>query len=94
MTERATLGVAVVGTGRMGADHVRRLHEVVSGARVVAVADVDAERAKAVAARVDGCTAHTDPAAALAADGVDAVLTYAHHPTEMTADLEAMRAAA
>ncbi|MET9872966.1 Gfo/Idh/MocA family oxidoreductase, partial [Streptomyces sp. NPDC006386] len=48
MTERATLGVAVVGTGRMGADHVRRLHEVVSGARVVAVADVDAERAKAV----------------------------------------------
>lgn len=58
MTERAALGVAVIGAGRMGADHVRRLHEVTSGARVVAVADVDAERAGAVAARVDGCTAH------------------------------------
>jgi myo-inositol 2-dehydrogenase/D-chiro-inositol 1-dehydrogenase len=59
MTERAPLGVAVIGTGRMGADHVRRIHEVTSGARVTAVVDVDAERAKAVAARVDGCTAHT-----------------------------------
>ena len=42
MTERATLGVAVIGTGKMGADHVRRIHEVVSGARVSAVVDVDA----------------------------------------------------
>ncbi|WP_030952056.1 Gfo/Idh/MocA family protein [Streptomyces sp. NRRL S-481] len=56
MAERATLGIAVIGTGRMGADHVRRIHEVTSGARVAAVVDVDGERAKAVAAGVDGCT--------------------------------------
>ncbi|MFJ2261019.1 Gfo/Idh/MocA family protein [Streptomyces sp. NPDC087844] len=68
------LGVAVIGTGRMGADHVRRLHEVTSGARVVAVADVDAERVKRIADGIAGCSAHTDPAAAMAADGVDAVL--------------------
>ncbi|MGW3292298.1 Gfo/Idh/MocA family oxidoreductase, partial [Streptomyces sp. NPDC001002] len=66
MAQRGTLGVAVVGTGKMGADHVRRIQEVTSGARVSAVVDVDAERAKAVAARVDGCTAYTDPAAAMA----------------------------
>ncbi|MGX4688479.1 Gfo/Idh/MocA family protein [Streptomyces sp. JNUCC 63] len=70
----STLNVAVIGAGRMGADHVRRIHEVISGARVSAVVDVDAERAKAVAARVEGCTAHTDPAAAMAAADVDAVL--------------------
>ncbi|WP_073948819.1 Gfo/Idh/MocA family protein [Streptomyces kebangsaanensis] len=68
------LNVVVIGAGRMGADHVRRIHEVISGARVSAVVDVDAERAKDVAARFEGCTAHTDPAAAMAAADVDAVL--------------------
>ncbi|MER5211769.1 Gfo/Idh/MocA family oxidoreductase [Streptomyces sp. NPDC002838] len=80
MTERATLGVAVIGTGRMGADHVRRIDQVTSGARVTAVVDVDAERAKQVAAPVDGCTAYTDPAAAMAAADVDAVLIASPGP--------------
>ncbi|MGC9541895.1 Gfo/Idh/MocA family protein [Streptomyces sp. UG1] len=75
MTQRPyPLGVAVIGTGKMGADHVRRIEEVISGARVTAVVDVDADRAKAVAARVDGCAVHTDPAAAMAAADVDAVI--------------------
>lgn len=69
-----TLGIAVIGTGRMGADHVRRIDRMISGARVVAVADPDGDRVKQVAAGLDACTAHTDPAAALAAPGVDAVL--------------------
>ncbi|MGX1562671.1 inositol 2-dehydrogenase, partial [Streptomyces sp. NPDC055509] len=44
MTQRPhTLGVAVIGTGKMGADHVRRIEEVISGARVTAVVDVDAD---------------------------------------------------
>ncbi|WP_268877199.1 MULTISPECIES: Gfo/Idh/MocA family protein [Streptomyces] len=68
------MNVAVIGAGRMGADHARRIHEVISGARVSAVVDVDAARAEAVAARVGGCPAHTDPAAAMAAADVDAVL--------------------
>ena len=67
MTQHGPLGVAVIGTGKMGADHVRRINEVVSGARVAAVVDVDAERAKAVADGIEGCTAYTDPAAAMAA---------------------------
>ncbi|KQV94006.1 Gfo/Idh/MocA family oxidoreductase [Streptomyces sp. Root369] len=89
MTERATLGVAVIGTGKMGADHVRRLHEVVSGARVSAVVDVDAERAKTIAARVDGCTAYTDPASVMAAADVDAVLIASPGPAHEAALLQA-----
>ncbi|KUO16164.1 Gfo/Idh/MocA family protein [Streptomyces dysideae] len=90
MTQRAeTLGVAVIGTGKMGADHVRRIQEVTSGARVTAVVDVDAERAKMVAARVDGCTAYTDPAAAMAAADVHAVLVASPGPAHEAALLTA-----
>ncbi|MEU6223329.1 Gfo/Idh/MocA family oxidoreductase [Streptomyces sp. NPDC047042] len=74
MENRDVLGVAVIGTGKMGADHVRRIQQVTSGARVVAVVDVDRERAELVAGRVDGCTAYTDPVAAMASTDVDAVL--------------------
>ncbi|GAA0614317.1 Gfo/Idh/MocA family oxidoreductase [Streptomyces crystallinus] len=87
----APLGIAVVGTGKMGADHVRRLTSVIGGARVAAVADVDAERAKDVAGPIDGCTAHTDPAAAMAAPGVDAVLIASSGPAHESALLEAFR---
>ncbi|MEU1475440.1 Gfo/Idh/MocA family oxidoreductase [Streptomyces sp. NPDC005760] len=90
MTERVTLGVAVIGTGKMGADHVRRIDEVISGARVSAVVDIDAERAKQVAARVDGCTAHTDPASAMAAADVDAVLIASSGPAHEAALLQAL----
>ncbi|WP_234379716.1 Gfo/Idh/MocA family oxidoreductase, partial [Streptomyces caniscabiei] len=55
--EQGSLGVAVVGTGRMGADHARRISEVMSGAHVAAVVDVDTDRARAVAAGIAGCAA-------------------------------------
>ncbi|POX46596.1 Gfo/Idh/MocA family protein [Streptomyces sp. Ru72] len=89
MTQRGTLGVAVIGTGRMGADHVRRINEVISGARMAAVVDVDAERAKSVAAGVEGCTAYTEPAAAMAAADVDAVLIASPGPAHEAALLTA-----
>jgi myo-inositol 2-dehydrogenase/D-chiro-inositol 1-dehydrogenase len=89
MTERGTLAVAVIGTGKMGADHVRRIHEAVSGARVSAVVDVDAERAERIAARIDGCTAYTDPASAMAAADVDAVLIASPGPAHEAALLQA-----
>ena len=85
MTQRGTLRVAVIGTGRMGADHVPRIDEVISGARVSAVVDVDAERAKSVAAGVEGCTAYTEPAAAMAAADVDAVLIASPGPAHEAA---------
>ncbi|TDC15367.1 Gfo/Idh/MocA family oxidoreductase [Streptomyces sp. 8K308] len=79
-TARTALGVAVIGNGTMGADHVRRIDQVVSGARVAAVADPDEARAKGLAADIDGCTAHADPTAALDAPGVDAVLIASPGP--------------
>ncbi|PWI14000.1 inositol 2-dehydrogenase [Streptomyces sp. Act143] len=90
MTPSDILRVAVIGTGKMGADHVRRIQGVVSGARVSAVVDTDAERAKAVAARVDGCTAYTDPLSAMTADDVDAVLIASPGPAHEAALLAAL----
>ncbi|MET9899056.1 Gfo/Idh/MocA family oxidoreductase [Streptomyces sp. NPDC006446] len=89
MTQHRTLGVAVIGTGRMGADHVRRITEVISGARVSAVVDIDAERAKGLADGIDGCTAYTDTASALAADDVDAVVIASPGPAHEAALLTA-----
>ncbi|MEU7163797.1 Gfo/Idh/MocA family oxidoreductase [Streptomyces morookaense] len=87
--QHAPLGVAVIGTGRMGSDHVRRIDEVISGARVAAVVDIDGDRAKASADRIEGCTAHTDPAAAMASAEVDAVLIASPGPAHEAALLEA-----
>lgn len=75
-----TLGIAVIGTGKMGADHVRRIGRTVGGARVVAVADPDGDRVKEVAGGLEGAVAHTDPAAAIAAPGVEAVLVASPGP--------------
>ncbi|GAA4791941.1 Gfo/Idh/MocA family oxidoreductase [Streptomyces ziwulingensis] len=68
------LGVAVLGAGHMGADHIRRLDRVVSGARVVAVADPDADRAREAVAGRAGVAVRTEAAAALDVPGVGAVL--------------------
>ncbi|MFF8990282.1 Gfo/Idh/MocA family protein [Streptomyces sp. NPDC014983] len=83
------LGVAVLGAGSMGADHIRRLARVVGGARVAAVADPDVERAEAAAAGLAGVTVHTDPEAALDAPGVDAVLIASPGPAHEAALLAA-----
>ncbi|MFI8236839.1 Gfo/Idh/MocA family protein [Streptomyces sp. NPDC085866] len=83
------LGVAVLGAGHMGADHIRRLDEVVSGARVAAVADPDPERAKEAVTGPDGVTVHTDPLAALEAPGVAAVLIASPGPAHEEALLAA-----
>jgi myo-inositol 2-dehydrogenase/D-chiro-inositol 1-dehydrogenase len=44
-----TVHIGVIGAGAIGADHVRRVGERVPGAEVVAVTDLDADRAKKVA---------------------------------------------
>ncbi|MPY48594.1 Gfo/Idh/MocA family protein [Streptomyces acidicola] len=90
MPSQGTLGVAVVGTGKMGADHARRLQRVISGARVTAVVDIDEERAGALADSMDGCRAYTEPVAAMAAQDVDAVLIASPGPAHEAALLEAL----
>jgi myo-inositol 2-dehydrogenase/D-chiro-inositol 1-dehydrogenase len=83
------LGVAVLGAGHMGADHIRRIDQVVSGARVAAVADPDTDRAAEAVAGIDGVTVHTGTTAALDAPGVRAVLIASPGPAHEEALLAA-----
>lgn len=69
-----TVRVGVIGTGIMGADHVRTFTTSVAGVRVSAVSDLDEERAQAVAAEVPGARVLSDPLALVRDAGVDAVL--------------------
>ena len=47
-----TVRIGVIGTGAIGRDHARRINQVLSGAEVVALSDVNRERAQAVKADV------------------------------------------
>jgi myo-inositol 2-dehydrogenase/D-chiro-inositol 1-dehydrogenase len=73
----------------MGADHIRRIDRVVSGARVAAVADPDTERVKDAVAGIDGVSVHADATAALDAPGVQAVLIASPGPAHEEALLAA-----
>lgn len=68
-----TLGIGVVGTGMIGQDHIRRITDVLSGGRVVAVTDTDHARAK-MAAEKTGAKVYDDAAALIGSSEVDAVL--------------------
>ncbi|MFE5139690.1 Gfo/Idh/MocA family protein [Streptomyces fagopyri] len=83
------LGVAVLGAGHMGADHIRRIDRVVNGARVAAVADPDTGRAEDAVGGIDGVSVHTEVSAALDAPGVRAVLVASPGPAHEEALLAA-----
>ena len=68
------LKVAVIGAGRMGSGHVKRLTQRVAGALVVAVVDVDRARAEQAAAVTGSAVVYTDPHAALAQAEIHAVV--------------------
>lgn len=68
------LRVAVIGAGRMGADHIQRLHTRIHGADVAAVVDIDLERAKAAIADIPGARAFATAAEAYSSGAADAVL--------------------
>jgi myo-inositol 2-dehydrogenase/D-chiro-inositol 1-dehydrogenase len=72
-----TVRVGVIGTGTIGQDHIRRLMRRVSGAQVVAVSDVNAERAAAVAAEVPGAQVFGTGQELVSDDHVDAVVVAA-----------------
>ena len=69
-----TLHVGVVGVGMIGQDHIRRLTRVLSGVDVVAVSDVDGERARAVADGLREVAVHATGEQLVADDRVDAVV--------------------
>jgi myo-inositol 2-dehydrogenase/D-chiro-inositol 1-dehydrogenase len=85
-----TVRVGVVGVGMIGADHVRRVRTVLSGGEVVAVSDVDADRAAAVAA--GAARVHADGVALVGDPDVDAVLVASWGPTHAGYVLAALAA--
>ncbi|MCU1572209.1 MAG: inositol 2-dehydrogenase [Micrococcaceae bacterium] len=68
------LRVAVVGAGRMGADHITRLHSRIHGAEVAAVVDVDLARAQAAIEGMEGAVALDSADEAFALGDINAVL--------------------
>ena len=73
-TMTKTLRVAVIGAGRMGADHIQRLNTRIHGAEVAAVVDVDLARAQAAIEGIPGAVALADADEALNNGDVNAVL--------------------
>ena len=66
--------VGVIGTGAIGGVHADNLMRRVIGAKVVAVMDIDSERANAVAAACDGARVYTAAGDLIADPTVDAIL--------------------
>jgi myo-inositol 2-dehydrogenase/D-chiro-inositol 1-dehydrogenase len=76
-----TLRVGVIGVGAIGQDHIRRLTHVISGARVVALTDVDAQRAQSAAGSLDGARVHATGQDLIDDGDVDAILVTSWGPT-------------
>lgn len=67
--------IGVIGAGAIGKDHARRINQVLTGARIVAVSDVSAENAQALKADIaPGATVFATGEELVASDAVDAVL--------------------
>jgi myo-inositol 2-dehydrogenase / D-chiro-inositol 1-dehydrogenase len=86
------VGVALIGSGRMGSFHGETLARRIPGARLVAVADPAPGAAERLAAALGAERASTDPAETLADPAVEAVVIAA--PARFHADLVVAAAAA
>lgn len=68
------LRVGVVGAGRMGYDHIKRIHSRMTNAVVSAVIDIDEQKARQAVEGIEGVQVFTDCDVALESGAFDAVL--------------------
>jgi myo-inositol 2-dehydrogenase / D-chiro-inositol 1-dehydrogenase len=87
-----TLNVGVVGVGKIGQEHIRRLTETLAGARVVAVSDADSALAKEVATRLSNATVYATGEELIATKEVDAVIVTSWGDTHAAYVIAAIRA--
>lgn len=67
--------IGIIGAGAIGKDHARRINQDLTGARIVAVSDVNADNAAALKASVaPDATVFATGEELIASDGVDAIL--------------------
>jgi myo-inositol 2-dehydrogenase/D-chiro-inositol 1-dehydrogenase len=87
----SSVAVGIIGTGGMGTRHAVNLHTHVAGAHVVAVHDVDAQRAHQAAARCGSPAVLDDPLALIHDARVDAVLIASPDATHAAFVQECLR---
>lgn len=87
-----TLQIGVIGTGAIGSDHSRRITQTLSGARVVALSDINSAQARKVSDTWQlGATVHADGHALIADPAVQAVLVTSWGPTHEAFVLDAIQ---
>lgn len=88
-----TLKLGVIGTGAIGQEHIRRCNNVLQGARVVAVSDINVEGAQATLQRLNSdAQVCKDGYEVIQSPDVDAVLVTSWDPTHEEFTLAAIAA--
>ncbi|MCK1713335.1 MULTISPECIES: Gfo/Idh/MocA family oxidoreductase [unclassified Bradyrhizobium] len=84
-----SIGIGVIGTGVMGAEHARILRHETPGAHLAGIFDTDAIRAQAVAS---GAIVFSDPQSLIASDRIDAIVIASPDATHAALTLACIEA--
>ena len=87
-----TLNIGVIGVGMIGREHIDRLTNKLVGAKVVALSDVNAKQADALASGLQGAKVHSTGEALIEAPEVQAVVVTSSGPTHEAYVLAAIKA--